>query len=110
MPCPSNQHRGDHGRGTNDIVSLMWDQNNAFRGICFFGWETKIDFKDIALLLLLVEDLEGRRRGPWLSCRSRRGASTASTSARPPDHELQDGKGEENGRAKALNNVRGNKA
>ena len=65
-----------------------------FCGICFFGWETKIDFKDIALLMLLVEDLEGRRRGPWLSCRSRRGASTASTSVRPPDHQIQDGKGE----------------
>ena len=53
-----------------------------------------MDFKDIALLMMLVEDLEGRRRGPWLSCRSRRGASTASTSARPPDHQMQDGKGE----------------
>ena len=69
-----------------------------------------MDRKDIAHLMMLVEDLEGMRRGPWQSCQSRRGASTASTSARPPDHELQDGKGEENGRAKALNNVRGNKA
>ena len=81
-----------------------------FCGICFFVWETKIDFKDIALLMLLVEDLEGRRRGPWLSCRSRRGASIASTSARPPDHQIQDGKGEENSRAETLNNVRDNKA
>ena len=85
-------------------------KNAQFTCFCFFGWETKFDFKDIALLMMLVEDLEGRRRGPWLSCRSRRGASTASTSVRPPDHQIQDGKGEENGRAKALNNVRGNKA
>ena len=85
-------------------------KNAQFTCFCFFSWETKIDIKDIALLMMLVEDLEGRRRGPWLLCQSRRGASTASTSARPPDHELQDGKGEENGRAKALNNVRGNKA
>ena len=68
-----------------------------------------MDIKDFALLMMLVEDLEGRRRGPWLSCRSRRGASTASTSARPPDHQIQDGKGEENSRAETLNNVRDNK-
>ena len=49
--------------------------------------------------MMLVEDLEGRRRGPWLSCRSKRVASTASTSERPPDHQLQDGKVEENSRA-----------
>ena len=49
-----------------------------------------MDFKDIALLMMLFEDLEGRRRGPWLSCRSRRGASTASTSVRPPGNQMQE--------------------
>ena len=57
-----------------------------------------MDSKDIAHLMMLVEDLEGMRRGPWLSCQSRRGASTASTSARPPDYQIQDGKRKENGR------------
>ena len=49
-----------------------------------------MDSKDIAHLMMLVEDLEGMRRGPWQSCQSRRGASTASTSARPPDYQIQD--------------------
>ena len=52
--------------------------------------------------MMLVEDLEGRRRGPWLLCQSRRGASTASTSARLPDHQKQGGKRKENGRSHQL--------
>ena len=81
----------NHGRGTKDILR---GPNNWGTKKCFFGCGNEMDIKDFARLMMLVEDLEGRRRGPWLLCRSRRGASTASTSARPPDHQIQDGKGE----------------